>query len=100
MRFAFLAAGAGGVGCIGPPQHNDAEAVSSHMGGIISLTKVGSMLVAVLNGFTWLLQFAAGMLFTFFGAVGCEMAWLMSELAELGGSAGQKLFKKAALFVS
>ena len=42
------------------------------------MTKGGSMLVAVLNGFTWLLQFGASLLFIFCGAVVCEMAWLMA----------------------
>ena len=52
------------------------------------MTKSGSMLVAVLNGFTWLRQVAAWSPLTFCGAVDCEMAWLMAGLAVLDGSIG------------
>ena len=48
------------------------------MGGIIGVTKRGLMLVAVLNVFTWLIQVAAWLLVTIFGAVVCEMAWLIA----------------------
>ena len=46
------------------------------------------MLVAALNGFICLLQAAAWLLLTFCGAVVCEMARLMAELAVFGGSVG------------
>ena len=52
------------------------------------MTKGGSMLVAILNRFTRLIQVAAWLLLTFSGAVDCEMAWLMAWLAVLGGSIG------------
>ena len=58
------------------------------MGGIIGVRKGGSMLVAVLNGFNWLIQVAAWLLLTFCGAVDCEMAWLMAGLTVIGGSIG------------
>ena len=52
------------------------------------MTKSGSMLFAVLNGLSWLLQVAACLLLSVCGAVVCEMEWLMAELAVLGGSVG------------
>ena len=100
MRFAFSAVGAGGVGFSGLPQHNGAGAVWLYMGGIICVTKGGSMLFAVLNVFNWLIQVAAWLLLIFRGAVDCEMALLMAGLEVLGGGIEWKLLRIIALFIT
>ena len=48
------------------------------------MKKGGSLLAAVLNGFTGCYR----MLLTFCGAVHCQMAWLLAGLAVLEGSVG------------
>ena len=62
------------------------------------MTKGGSILVAVLNGFTWLIQVVPWLLLTVCGAVDCKMAWLTAGLAVLGGSIGGKLLRTVAFF--
>ena len=59
IKLAFSKAGAGGVGCGGPPQHNGIGAVCPYVGCITGVTKGGAMLVVVLKGLTGMLQFAA-----------------------------------------
>ena len=58
IRFAFSAAGAGGVVCSGLPQHNGTGAGWLYTAGIIGATKGDAVLVAVLKGLTWMLHVA------------------------------------------
>ena len=88
IKLAFSDAGAGGVVCGGPPQHNGIGAVCPYVGCITGVTKSGAMLVVVLKGLTGMLQFAAWLLFGLCCALICKMGWLMVGLAMLGGRLG------------
>ena len=88
IKLAFSDAGAGGLGCGGPPQHNGIGAVCPYVGCITGGTKGGAMLVVVLKGLTGMLQFAAWLLLGFCCTFNCMMRWLMTGLAVLGGRFG------------
>ena len=55
IKLAFSDAGAGGVGCGGPPQHNGIGAVWPYVEYITGVKKGGAMLVVVLKGLTGML---------------------------------------------
>ena len=59
IKLAFSDAGAGGVGCGGPPQNNGTRAVCPYVGCTNGVTKGGAMLVIVLKGLTGMLKVAA-----------------------------------------
>ena len=84
IKLAFSDAGAGGVVCGGPDQHNGIGAVCLYVGCITGVTKGGAMLVVVLKELTGMLQFAAWLLLGFCCAFNCKMRWLMTESAVLG----------------
>ena len=71
IRLAFLAAGAGGVGCGWPTQPNGIGTVCPNVGGITGVTKSGAMLVVIQKTLMGVLQVAAWLLFTFCGSNDC-----------------------------
>ena len=73
ISLELSAAGAGGMGCGGPPQHNGIGAVCGYVGGETSLTKGGAMLILVLKGLAGILQVALWLLLRFCGEVDCKI---------------------------